>query len=451
MNKLLGLPPGVAPPPFELQRYGEMQCPGPVLTSEWLTNLSTRLRGARTALRAGTVAARAGALARATRHFGAICLGEARQRPADAAGPSILPRLATVTGYSVPVLRLGIERLVDSVTSEALEAWWGALDPDMGCLVPDLVGVVSAGNIPGVALTPTLVSLLVGAPVLVKSSMAEPLLMPAWHAALAEVAPELAAACAVIPWPGGNEALESAAYGLADRLLVLGSDATVMSLARRFPGRVHGYGTGLSMGIVTAGARHPATARALAMDVAAWDQQGCLSPHGAFVEGSFPEVAEFGAWVAAGLARLEAELPRGPLPAAEAARLRNFRAEYEARSLAGEPVWLAASRASLAWTVVVEGVDAFRPSILNRTVLLWPLARLEEMTERLLPWRALLQGAGVAAEPGRAGEMERHVRAAGFPWSAPLGTLQAPPLRWPNKGRDLIQDILTPSSGEGDA
>lgn len=445
MSEFLALPPGQPFPALAPCRFGDLECEGPAPTAPWLAGLAARLRGAAPALRALPVAARADALARTTARFGKEAVDTAPGAPT----PPFLAALEAVTGYSRPVLEWGLRRTTDAVSAEALLDWWrekGGLAP----AGPSFVGVVAAGNIPGVALTPMLLALLSGAPVLAKLSRAEPLVLPAWHRVLAAVAPELAAACAAVPWAGGNEALEQAAFGGADRLLAFGSDTTMAELERRFPGRVCGYGTGLSVALVSAGRRDAGAAEALAVDVAAWDQQGCLSPQGAFVEGTPAEVEAFGELVAAELARVERPYPRGRLSTAEAARVRNFRAEAEARTLAGEGVRLRVSGPAPGWTLLVEPNATCHPGPLNRTVTLWPVTDLAEIVERLRPWRAALQAVGLAVEPERETLAREWARAAGCGWVVPLGTMQAPPLRWPNKGRDILADLWQPPAGGGE-
>lgn len=445
MSLFLALPPGQPLPALAPGRFGDLECEGPAPTAPWMAGLVSRLQAAVPALRAHSVATRADALARATARFGVDALATGPGGPT----PPFLASLEAVSGYSRPVLEWGLSRATAVVTAEALLDWWGGRGA-VAPAGPARVGVVAAGNIPGVALTPVLLALLSGAPVLVKLSRAEPLVLPAWHRVLTAVAPDLAAACAAVPWAGGDESLEQAAFGGADRLLAFGSDSTMVELERRFPGRVCGYGTGLSVALISAGRRDAAAAEALALDVAAWDQQGCLSPQGAFVEGSPAEVEAFGDLVAAELTRVEGRYPRGRLSAAEAARVRNFRAEAEARGLAGEGARLRVSGPSPGWTLLVEPDATFRPGPLNRTVTLWPVADLAEIVDRLRPWRGALQAAGLAVEPERETTAGDWARAAGCGWVVPLGLMQAPPLRWPNKGRDILADLWQPPTGGGE-
>lgn len=358
----------------------------------------------------------------------------------------VVPEIEAATGFSRPVIEAGLDRLFGAVREEALLEWWERhARPGGADRRPRLAAVVAAGNIPGVPLFPAVGCLLAAVPALVKVPSAEPFLLPAWVETLKEVDPVLGHACAAVAWVGGEEEVEAAAFRDADRILVLGSDATVRRIEARWPRRVAGYGTGISLAVVGEGADDEA-ARALALDVAVWDQQGCLSPQGAHVlGGGFDRAAAFAGRVAEAMAGIQRALPRGRLTAGEAARIRETRADAEARSIAGEEVRLWTPGAGLDWTVTAEADPTFHLSCLNRTIWVRPLRAPEDLAARLAPWRSRLQGAGVAVPESWRPRVEEALRRAGVPHVVPLGTLQAPAVDWPNKGRDLLEDLHGPS------
>src|SRR5690606_17223353 len=80
------------------------------------------------------------------------------------------------------------------------------------------------------------------------------------------------------------------------------------------------------------------TARGVALDVALWDQLGCLSPIAAYVLGERRAAERFAEALAAALAALERRMPRGRVEPAAAAAIARERAEAEMRAAAGEPV-----------------------------------------------------------------------------------------------------------------
>ena len=149
---------------------------------------------------------------------------------------------------------------------------------------------VLAGSVPTSGIFSMICALLVKSPVLVKTSKHDPLFPALFAQALADVEPRLAAAMAVLPWSGGDEAIERAAMSGAGAVVAYGSDATVEVLRCRVPtnSRFLGYGTKLSIAAITREALSVfdarTTASRAAWDVALFDQQGCLSPQVLFVE-----------------------------------------------------------------------------------------------------------------------------------------------------------------------
>jgi acyl-CoA reductase-like NAD-dependent aldehyde dehydrogenase len=343
--------------------------------------------------------------------------------------------------YSPPVIAAGLDRLFAAVTKEALIAWWARL-PEESRTGPGLAAVVPAGNIPGVAFFPMMAALLAGTPVVVKVSRDEPHLLPRFVRDLEAVSPVPGAAVAAVEWMGGDESMELVLLGDAGRILAFGRDATLETLARRFPGRVTGYGAGLSIAVVSRERVGSAeAARGLALDMAVWDQHGCLSPRGAVVEGDLTAAVRFGEMLADALEATERNLPRGRLDLDAAARTRTMRAGYLARSVTGGAhLWKPAH--GLAWTVAAVSGETFDLEGLDRTIVVHAIPRLEALPEILAPIRATLQAAGLAAPEARRKEIGKLLTASGFGHVTPLGTMQAPPVDWRNKGRDLLHDLL---------
>ena len=101
---------------------------------------------------------------------------------------------------------------------------------------------------------------------------------------------------------------------------VYGRDETIADVRRRARVKVRGHGAGMGVALVSRDARVDDAARALAEDVVAFDQRGCLSPRVAIVLG---DARAFADALSAALADEERTVPRGVLSedeAAEAAR-----------------------------------------------------------------------------------------------------------------------------------
>ncbi len=123
----------------------------------------------------------------------------------------------------------------------------------------------------------------------------------------------------------------------------------------------------------------------LAVDIALWDQLGCLSPIAVFVVDPKPaHAAALGEALALALADAEKNWPRGSIDARAAHSIAQERSEAELRRAAGRAVAIHLSD-STAWTVIVEdGVDP-RPAPLHRFVRVVPVADVESLLDAARP------------------------------------------------------------------
>src|SRR5688572_9573039 len=174
--------------------------------------------------------------------------------------PPVAVAVSHATGYPEEVVSSSLRHLCGSMRLPILEEWlarsgirpeWlDGVEDEARTRVygPRLTLVVSSGNIPGAALPSVVQALLLKSPIVVKTSSEEPVLLPAYAAALAEIDAEVGAAMAVASWRGGDEEVEAEVLSLIDAAIVYGSDATLRSLRSRLPAhaRFLGYGHRLS-------------------------------------------------------------------------------------------------------------------------------------------------------------------------------------------------------------
>jgi hypothetical protein len=106
----------------------------------------------------------------------------------------------------------------------------------------------------------------------------------------------------------------------ADVVHVYGRDETIEQVRARVRAgsRVVGHGAGLGVALVSAGASVQHAAEAIALDVVAFDQRGCLSPRVVLVEGDATRARLLAEDLHAALAALDARVPRGVLSPDEA-------------------------------------------------------------------------------------------------------------------------------------
>lgn len=374
--------------------------------------------------------------------------------------------LPAVTGYSPAMVRLILERMVPDWRADALGSLLRAEFGDPGILDefrprpgaadgarvraygPELAFHIFAGNVPGVAVTSLVRSLLVKAATLGKTASGDPLLAVLFAKVLAETAPRLAECLAVTYWPGGSTALEDTAYRTADLIVVYGGRETVDAVRSGIPPetRLVEHGPRFSLALIArealAGGVAGGTAAAAALAVATFDQQGCVSPHVVYVErGGDLEPGAFAELLAGELARIEKELPRGRLSPAEAATIQQLRGGAEFRALAGQDVRLFTSPGT-EYTVIFDADPAFTPSCLNRVVWVKPLDELGDVTPLLRPYGAYLQTVGIAAPAARqlalAGELGR----VGASRITDLDRMPWPPAAWHHDGQSPLGELV---------
>ena len=409
-----------------------------------------------------------------------IATGERlRERPADtivasvarAAGRLADPRdpfrvqaealLPAATGYSLPMIRLILDRMTAEWSRDELtrlvDVELGGTTPLDGfaprasgttatALGPRLAFHVFSGNVPGVAVTSLVRTLLVKAPSFGKLAAGEPVLPVLFARALAAVDPLLGEAVSVTYWPGGEAEPERALLSAADTVIVYGGDDAVAALRSRSrpDQRLVVHGPRISVGAIGSGPLEgglEGAARRVAAAVAAFDQQGCVSPHSVWVEGPEERARALADALAASLGKLEAELPRGTLTAAETSAIQQARGAAEMRSHTDPRVRLHAGPGTT-WTVVLEPADAVRTSCLNRFVRVHPLDDLLRLPELLAPLGEHLQSVALEGAGDRDLDIARRLARAGASRVTTFGRLPWPPGHSHHDGRAPLRELL---------
>ena len=240
--------------------------------------------------------------------------------------------LSQSSGLSEPMVAWALETTLGPLTFESLRALEAAPVPPRGRATRArpgrLCAVVLAGNVPIAAARAVGIPLLFGWPVLCKAASDDDVLARLLEAALIESDPELGTAYRVVRFSAEDEAQATLLLEQADAVSAYGSDGTLQAIRARlaptatFIGHGHGLGAALiARGALADRERARIAARGLALDTAAYDQRGCLSPHVAWVErGGEVTPAEFASLIHEELGVLGTSLPRGrlPVPAASA-------------------------------------------------------------------------------------------------------------------------------------
>ena len=155
---------------------------------------------------------------------------------------------------------------------------------------PELIGHITAGNLPCPTLMSLIYGLLVGSAQFVKCAENAGFVPQLFAHSVYHTHPKLGACIELARWPGGDHPLEEALFNEADCVVAVGRDETLEAIRSRLPNgkRFLGHGHRVSFGYIHKDFLSRAMARELAKnaarDVAAWNQLGCLSPHVFYVE-----------------------------------------------------------------------------------------------------------------------------------------------------------------------
>lgn len=369
-------------------------------------------------------------------------LADASARWADADFPPrvrVLDAIVERTGYALPVVEYGLDRLFEGITETSLTATLAdelgspdALDrfvaragrPPARALPIGRVCVVSSRTTIGVAIPAAVFALCAKCDVVVKDR--EDRLVEAFFATLAEEHDAFREAASARRWSGAHDARDLAAF---EAVVAYGRSETLAEIrARCAPeARFEGFGPRASIGYVAredlaTEARAREIAAGAARDLALYESEGCLSLHALFVErGGAIDPLRFGALLAEALEYAHVEFPIGRHADSARARIASARALAAFRAAAGTGAVFA--DASARHLIVVDPPPDEPPLLLPRSLNLHPVDAPGEAL-------AYLRRHGIAVEAvGASGKRDDIVKMAldaGAARIAAFGALQAP-------------------------
>ncbi len=365
----------------------------------------------------------------------------------------LLEQLPDAAGFSLAMVEEGLRRGFEAWSGEdfirAVERELGPLDqlddPGYKRRITgfDTTAVILAGTIPMPSLLSILWPLALRSPVLAKPARHDPVTPALVAQALREVDPQLGHCLEIVDF-ASDDAAASAALLRSPCIAATGSDESVKALSGQVgpTQRFVGYGHRLSLAIVDgagllAGAELDALAERFALDVALWDQLGCLSPLGIYVLGEGPGIDYLSDALASALERAEQRWPRGEIDPGVGAAIREQRAEAELRDSLNDGIRILGSQGTQ-WTVLREHEPAFRPSPLHRFIRLYPARDRFELGEALRPLGPHLAGVALHGFGESRGSLIQLLQERGASRICAPGCLQAPPLAWHHDNRGLL-------------
>jgi len=370
--------------------------------------------------------------------------------PGSAWRRALEAELPGATGFSPETVSEGLRLGLTGWDGQALRALaareLGALERLDGSQRPVITGfdttaVLLAGSIPMPSVIALVAPLVLRSPVLAKSASRDPLTPRLVAGSIAEVDAELGRCIEVVAFPGEDDERMGALLE-AGCIVASGSDETLAAVRARTapPQRLVAYGHRLSAAALGAAATRgdglEDAARRLALDVALWDQLGCLSPIAVYVEGEAAADAVFEA-LAAALAEAEQRMPRGTIEPPAAALIAHERARAELQAAAGERVRLRSSDGT-AWTVVREARCEVLPAPLHRFVRVVAVTDSAHLLEALAPLAPHLAAMAIEGFGAATPRLLRDLAQLGASRICAPGALQVPPLGWHRDGKGVL-------------
>ncbi|HXV36750.1 MAG TPA: acyl-CoA reductase, partial [Myxococcota bacterium] len=254
---------------------------------------------------------------------------EGWRNPDSAWRRELVEQLPAATGFTAPLVREGLQRALDGWTRDALRELalreLGSpedLDAESSRSVDgwDVTAVWLAGSIPMPSLLALIAPLAVRSPVLAKAASRDPVTPDLVARSIEETDAELGRCIRIASFPAQRLDLTDALLQ-ADCVCATGSDEAIAALrARAGPAR-HFVADGHRFSVAAVAPPDGAQLRVelaqrLAVDVALWDQLGCLSPIEVFaVDRDASFAIALGEALAGALAHAEKIWPRGSIDA----------------------------------------------------------------------------------------------------------------------------------------
>ena len=367
-------------------------------------------------------------------------------------------------GFSLETLRKGLDQFFGRITEESLHNLLSQefgdsqrldrpasipeerLENRMAMAVgPELIGHITAGNLPCPTLMCMIHGLLIGSAQFVKCAQGAGFLPRLFAHSIYEAHNKFGACLELAEWEGGEAHLEDQLFAEANCITAVGRNETLSAIRKRLPEETHflSHGHRVSFGFISKDMMTRAIASEqatlAACDVAAWDQHGCLSPHVFYIEAGGSVTGEqFAHMLAQALEQKECDQPRGKLPATTPSNISELRSVYKTRAenAGGFRVW--ESEDSTTWTVVFDPEQGFTTSCQDRFIYVKEVADLDEVLRTAEMVRGQVSTVGLTATKPEASNLVRQLAHWGVSRVCPIGQMQNPPLTWRHDGRPSL-------------
>jgi hypothetical protein len=319
---------------------------------------------------------------------------------------------------------------------------------------------VLAGNLFLSGFDSMIMGSLCGACNLVRCSAADRVFPELWRQAVQAVDPDFSRTISTAWWKHEEYSSTRAAAETADAVVAFGDDSSVAAVRALSPSgcRFVAHASRISFAVISSGCVKGRNAgdlaKRLAYDLSVYDQQGCLSPRGVFIETDNPDaLQDFAEMLCAEMRKLAHRLPPHALSLEEGtdlARVRDYaRIEQAAATCAaGVPHGLPSRKRMRAtptarfgarcfsaiddpFVVTLRPSPGYQPGSMNRFCDLRWFSSDEMLEAALAPFRGSVSTLGVAGSTGRWQVLAERLRASRI---CPIGSMQNPRFGWAHDG-----------------
>ncbi|HVN29692.1 MAG TPA: acyl-CoA reductase [Candidatus Binataceae bacterium] len=351
---------------------------------------------------------------------------------------SAIAELSTLLKWSRGVLAASLEALLMPFSRDALLSFAVSAHPR-----EQIGGFIMPANVPGAGMHELIAALISGAVAIVKASVREPVLFPAFAQTLRRIDPLVGNRVEVVVFGREREDLTRIMCDQCDFIVALGEDAGLAHLIGR--AKLFGFGSRVSGALISLAtpANFAALAAAVARDVVLFEQQGCLSPHHIFIaDADRGAIGEFARRLADALAHAATAVPPAALSFNTAAAIRRMRERARWRQIGGHDIELLEDRAG-AWTIVIDPEARLTISPGYRAVTLSVVRDADDLAARLAPVAGRLEAFALAAAGPVRGRFLDVLAGAGVTYVCDPGQMQSPPLTWPHGGGKFLDFLAS--------
>ncbi|MCC7573565.1 MAG: acyl-CoA reductase [Candidatus Methanofastidiosum sp.] len=315
----------------------------------------------------------------------------------------------------------------------------------------ELVTYITPSNVPGfIESLGIFIASIVKAAGLIKTPSVQPLFAPLYAESVAEMSKDIGETIAVVPWAGGDQSIEDIIFRNSNVVSVVSSTQTAMSVKNRVDelnrngNSIKGCYHGGKFGIELIGREmaNRDVAGLAAIDGIGYEGYMCGSPaFGFFVEeGGDLSPIEFAEALASEMEKISRSIPQTNF-------FRKLR-EVKIGEIISRPEFDGGQRTISSsehnFVVIYESNFNLNPIGQNRLIRVFGVKSLEEVIDKIKPWKEYLQTAGVAIGNDRIQKISELMGKTGFSNIRVAGTVALPRLGEAWDGNYPVYEFFIP-------